>query len=140
MVKHAFPPIVDENSKILILGTMPGEKSLQRNQYYAHKNNQFWKIIFILFQQPLTEHYDARKAILLKNHIALWDVLKACEGEGSSDKNIMNAVPNDFVSFYKRYPKIKKITLLPATMSGHALMSCSYNVCFSLCFIYLFQR
>jgi len=109
MVKTAFPPITDANSKILLLGTMPGEQSLKHQEYYAHKGNQFWKIIFTLFNQPFTYDYEVRKQLLLKQNIALWDVLQYCERLGSADTNIKNEVPNDFEGFYAQHPSVKYV-------------------------------
>ena len=108
-LKLAFPPIVNKNSRILILGTMPGEKSLKLQQYYGHAGNHFWKIIFTLFDQPFSKDYEIRKQLLLDNGIALWDVLKTCECKGSSDSNILNEEANDFQSFYNLYPEIKAV-------------------------------
>jgi len=108
-LKAAFPPIVDANSKILILGSMPGEKSLELQQYYAHPGNQFWKILFTLFNEPFTTDYKTRIELLKKHYIALWDVLSHCERIGSSDSNIKNEIPNDFDSFYRQHPQIKHV-------------------------------
>jgi hypoxanthine-DNA glycosylase len=110
-VKTAFPPIVNNDSRILLLGTMPGERSLILNQYYGHAGNQFWKIIFSLFEHPFTTDYAVRKQLLLNNGVALWDVLKHCQGKGASDNAIKNEVPNDFDAFYKQYPSIKNVFL-----------------------------
>jgi len=109
MRKIAFAPIVDANSKILLLGTMPGEESLRKQEYYGHKSNQFWKILFTLYNKPLANDYKERVALLLEKKIALWDVLQSCEGVGSLDSNIKNEQPNDFKKFYKRYPHIRHI-------------------------------
>src|SRR5688500_9404170 len=100
-MKTAFTPIGNQDSEILILGTMPGERSLKLQQYYGHAGNQFWKIMFALFEEPFTTNYELRTILLLKNKIALWDVLSYCEGKGSSDTNIEKEIPNDFPSFYK---------------------------------------
>lgn len=109
MRKIAFAPIVDANSKILLLGTMPGEESLRKQEYYGHKSNQFWKILFTLYNKPLANDYKERVVLLLEKKIALWDVLQSCEGIGSLDSNIKNEKPNDFEKFYKKYPQIKHI-------------------------------
>lgn len=105
----SFPPISDKDSEILILGTMPGEKSLKLNQYYGHGGNIFWKLIFTIFEEPLSMDYEVKKNILLKNKVALWDVLKACEREGSSDNAIIQETPNDFSSFFKNHKNIRLI-------------------------------
>ena len=108
-MKKAFPPFVNSNSKILILGTMPGEKSLELQEYYGNKGNSFWKLLFTLFDQPLPQEFSKKKQLLIENDIALWDVLEFCERTGSLDSNIKNEVPNDFKSFYKEYPNLKHV-------------------------------
>ncbi|MDQ7960634.1 DNA-deoxyinosine glycosylase [Flavobacterium lindanitolerans] len=108
-MKQAFPPLVNQNSKILILGTMPGEKSLELQEYYGNKGNSFWKLLFTLFNQPLPKEYAEKKQLLEENDIALWDVLAYCERTGSLDSNIKNEKANDFESFYKQYPNIKHV-------------------------------
>lgn len=108
-MKQAFPPLVNQNSKILILGTMPGEKSLELQEYYGNKGNSFWKLLFTLFDQPLPATYAEKKQLLEENDIALWDVLAYCERTGSLDSNIKNEKANDFEAFYKKYPVIKHV-------------------------------
>jgi len=105
----SFPPIVNENCKVLVLGTMPGEESLRVQQYYGHGRNAFWKIIYALFGQEPDKDYERRKGFLLEKKIALWDVLLKCEREGSSDSNIKNPVPNDLAWLFKTYPDIKSV-------------------------------
>jgi len=105
----SFEPIIDKDCKILILGTMPGVKSLEKQEYYGHERNAFWKIIYSLFQNELKSEYSQKKAFLLEHNIALWDVLKSCYREGSSDSNIKNPIPNDFGELFKQYPNIKAI-------------------------------
>jgi TDG/mug DNA glycosylase family protein len=105
----SFPPISDSNSKILILGTMPGKDSLKFNQYYGHSRNAFWKIMFTLFNEPFSENYECKKQLLLKNGVALWDVLKVCEREGSLDSAIIKEEPNDLSHFLKNNPNINHL-------------------------------
>ena len=106
----SFPPFADENAEILILGTMPGAMSLLKQEYYAHKQNHFWKIMFTLFGAlPIPEKFEDRIKILKQNHIALWDVLANCEREGSLDSNIKNHIENDILGLLKSHPKIKTI-------------------------------
>lgn len=105
----SFQPIVDDRCRILILGTMPGAQSLMKQEYYGNKQNAFWRIIFTLFNEELSEVYEEKKAFLLKKHIALWDVLKTCEREGSGDAEIENPMPNDFSGLFKQYPGIGQI-------------------------------
>ena len=92
-VKHEFDPIFDENSEILILGTLPSVKSREQNFYYGHPQNRFWKVIAALFEEPVPERIPEKKDLLLKHHIALWDVIAECDIAGSSDSSIKNVVP-----------------------------------------------
>ncbi len=108
-MKKAFPPIIYPDSSIIILGTMPGEKSLELQQYYGNRGNQFWKLLFTILKQPFTTDYEERKALLKNHNIALWDVLQYCEREGSLDSKIKNEQPNDFYSFYNEFPTIKNV-------------------------------
>jgi hypoxanthine-DNA glycosylase len=88
---------------------MPGVQSLALNQYYGHRQNAFWKIIFTLFDMDYSTDYQQRKSILLENQIAVWDVLEACIREGSLDSAIEQEVPNDIISFLKSHPNISHI-------------------------------
>jgi hypoxanthine-DNA glycosylase len=108
MIK-AFKPIATPQSHILILGTMPGEKSLQLQEYYGNRGNRFWSIMFSIFGKELTHDYNQKIKLLTDNGIALWDVLAYCHREGSLDSNIKNEVPNDFEDFYKAHPHIKHV-------------------------------
>jgi hypoxanthine-DNA glycosylase len=97
MLKHPFEPIYDAHSRLLILGTFPSPKSRASRFYYAHPQNRFWATLAaVLGEAPPAPDAAARTAFLLKNHIALWDVLHACEIEGASDGSIRNPVPNLF--------------------------------------------
>jgi hypoxanthine-DNA glycosylase len=109
MMIKGFEPIIDNNCEAFVLGTMTGADSLRKEEYYANERNQFWKIVFSLVGEETNVSYVEKQKILLKNHIALWDVIQSCEREGSSDSNIKNPVANDFKSFYAKYPKIKSI-------------------------------
>ena len=106
---YSFPSISDKNARILILGSMPGNRSLELNQYYGHNRNAFWKLIFALFGENFSDDYENRKYILLKNKVALWDVLQACERQGSLDSAIQKEVANDFTGFLSANPEIKYI-------------------------------
>ncbi len=107
--KISFPPISNPNAKILILGTMPGEQSLFKSQYYGHGGNQFWKIMFICLNEPFTDDYEIKKNLLIDNKIALWDVLQHCKRQGSSDNAIVDEFPNDFQQFFKSHPNVRTI-------------------------------
>jgi len=105
----SFPPFIDEQSEILILGSIPGVKSLEKQQYYAHPQNKFWKIIFELFSEEFTEDYSVRINILKKNHIAIWDVIDSCERKGSLDSEIKNEEANQIEELLENYPNIKAV-------------------------------
>ncbi|MBL1142078.1 MAG: DNA-deoxyinosine glycosylase [Proteobacteria bacterium] len=106
-----FPPIVNQEATILILGSMPGQKSLEKQQYYAHPRNSFWPIIYQLFNVDKKLNYEQCKKLLLSNNIALWDVLRSCYRAGSLDSNIDHSSieTNDFKSFFIKYPGIKHV-------------------------------
>ncbi len=108
-MKNALAPIVSTESKILILGTMPGERSLELQQYYGNRGNQFWKLMFTVLNEIFSEDYNIRMQLLQKHRIALWDVLASCERIGSLDSNIKNAVANDFKVFHETYPAITTV-------------------------------
>lgn len=105
----SFPPIIDKNSKILILGSIPGVKSLEKQEYYGHPQNKFWKIIFELFNEEFTENYKDKINILIKNHIALWDVLDSCERKGSLDSEIKNEEANPILELLEKHENISAI-------------------------------
>jgi len=107
---QSFLPIIPKEPTVLILGTMPGVASLQQQQYYGHPRNHFWKIIAHLYDsEVLPENYEDRKALLISNNIALWDVLQFCEREGSLDTHIKNPIPNQLVELLQENQSITKI-------------------------------
>ncbi|MGK5092581.1 DNA-deoxyinosine glycosylase [Deltaproteobacteria bacterium TL4] len=110
-MKQGFPPIAEKTAIILILGTMPGEESLKKKEYYAHPRNAFWEIMASLFDFNPSLNYEEKNEILKDNRIALWDVMKACEREGSLDSKIKKdtIIENDFVSFFNKYPNISYV-------------------------------
>ncbi len=108
-MKKAFAPIVNRECEILILGTMPGEKSLELQQYYGNRGNQFWKLLFTMFNREISHDYNDRLNLIKEYNIALWDVLEFCERVGSLDSNIKNEKPNNFELFYTKYPNIKYV-------------------------------
>ena len=99
----SFKPSIDNESKILILGSMPGVKSLEEQQYYAHPQNRFWKVMGNICNEPKLPEldYETRLKILLNNNIALWDTIKSCKREGSLDSDIQNEKPNDIRKLLK---------------------------------------
>jgi TDG/mug DNA glycosylase family protein len=106
---RAFPPAYGEAPLILILGSMPGEESLRRNQYYAHPKNAFWPIMGELFGFGADLPYETRLKSLIASRIALWDVLRSCVREGSLDSEIRDAEPNDFAEFFAATPSLSRV-------------------------------
>jgi len=107
----SFAPIAAKDAQILILGSMPGIKSLQEQQYYAHPRNAFWAIMANLYDFDLSLSYPARCQQLKLHKVAVWDVLKSCRRPGSLDQHIESdsMVANDFSTFLKALSQIKHI-------------------------------
>lgn len=105
----SFPPLVFNDSKILILGSVPGVKSLEMQEYYAHPQNKFWTILFQLLNENFTTKYSEKLEFLKKNKIAVWDVIDSCERVGSLDSNIINEDRNDILKLLEEFPNIKAI-------------------------------
>ena len=109
---ECFPPAVGRRPHTLILGSLPGQRSLQMQQYYAHPQNAFWKIIGHVFAvDPSPLPYTSRVKILTAHQIALWDVLAAAQRPGSLDSSIVHATAraNDFASFFHAHPHIRRV-------------------------------
>lgn len=96
LVTHAFQPVYDSRSRILVLGTMPSPQSVRNGFYYSHPQNRFWPLLSALLNEPLPHTPEEKAALVLKHGIALWDVLAECEIKGASDASIRKPVPNDF--------------------------------------------
>lgn len=92
---HPIPPVFDDASKILILGSFPSVKSREGMFFYHHPQNRFWKNLAAVLECQTPEAIDEKKAFLLRNHIAVWDVIASCTIEGSSDSSIKDVIPND---------------------------------------------
>lgn len=105
----SFLPIIDERSRVLILGSMPGVESLRLHQYYTNPRNQFWKILYTLFDSELNPDYEERVSFIKSKKIAVWDVIGNCYREGSLDSNIREEKVNDFNALFKAYPDIKTV-------------------------------
>ena len=108
---RAFKPVSAPDARVLILGCMPGVKSLEMGQYYAHPHNAFWPICEKLFGAGPQLPYDMRCKKLISAGVALWDVLHACRRKGSLDANIEpdSMQPNDFATFFRQHPKIRAV-------------------------------
>ena len=145
MVIHPIKPIYDNNSNILILGSFPSVKSRDEGFFYGHKQNRFWKVVSGVFGEEEPRTIEEKKALLIRNKIALWDVIQSCDIVGSSDSSITNVVPNDLsvilstediktiyvngktaLKYYEKYtePVIKRPAIcLPSTSPANAAWS-----------------
>ena len=110
---QGLPPLLDANTRLVVLGSFPGVASLRAQQYYGHPQNQFWKIMATLLSpnapEVLTKPYAERAQWLLAHGVGLWDVYAACDREGSLDSHIKNAQPNDLQSLRTRCPAMVAI-------------------------------
>ena len=109
-VLRGFPPIVDERARVLILGSFPSEASLAAGMYYAHRQNQFWRVLATVLGAPLTEmDYAQRQAALRDAGIAVWDVYARCERDGSLDSAIRHPETNDFSRLRQLAPQLRRV-------------------------------
>ena len=108
-LKKGLAPIIDKDTKVLILGSFPGDDSLKCGEYYAHSKNKIWQILSASLNEKDLDRacYRKKKEFLRRKGIGLWDVIMSCEREGTSDNKIRNAKLNDFNRLFKKYPKIK---------------------------------
>lgn len=145
MIEHPIEPIYDNNSKILLLGSFPSVKSREEGFFYGHPQNRFWKVISAVYGRNIPTNIEEKKKFLYKNNIAVWDVIKSCDIEGSSDSSIKNVVANDLsvildnaniVNIYVNgkkaeqlymqyiFPNIKRNAIyLPSTSPANAMWS-----------------
>ena len=113
---HPFPPVVDEHCRILILGSFPSVKSREDGFFYGHPQNRFWRMLAAIFEEDMPSDICQKQALLLRRHIALWDVIASCEILGSSDATVKNAHPVDITQVMQRAP-IERI-LCNGTLAG----------------------
>jgi hypoxanthine-DNA glycosylase len=107
---QGLAPVLDANTRVLVLGSFPGAASLRAQQYYGHPQNHFWKILGALWQLPLPDMtYPERVATALDHGLGVWDVYGACEREGSLDANIRNAEVNDLAWVLRSCPQLQAI-------------------------------
>lgn len=106
MLCIGLSPSIDKDCRALILGSMPGVKSLEEQQYYAHPQNRFWPMMAALTGEPVPKREDieAKKQIILRHGLALWDTLESCTITGASDASIRDVVPNDIASLLAKAP------------------------------------
>ena len=98
---HNIPPIYNQDSQILILGSFPSVKSREAQFFYHHPQNRFWKVLATLYHHEPLLTIEEKKNFLLENHIALWDVIQSCDIHGSSDSSIQNVIVNDIAGLLK---------------------------------------
>ena len=145
MIHHPIDPIYDDTSQILILGSFPSVKSREACFYYGHPQNRFWNVCAAVFEETVPETIQQKRDFLLRNHVAVWDVIASCDITGSADSTIKNVVANDlsvildvapvgkiFVNgrtaekYYLKYSKPKTgrdAILLPSTSPANAAWS-----------------
>ena len=99
-VTHEIQPVFDSRSRVLLLGTMPSPASREQGFYYGHPQNRFWRVLAAIFNEPAPRTIEEKRDMLLRHHIALWDVLASCEIEGASDASIRDAQPNDLARIF----------------------------------------
>jgi double-stranded uracil-DNA glycosylase len=107
--KPGLDPVVDRKSRVLILGTLPGDESLRQQRYYSDPSNKFWTLLSDLFGEASGHTYTERLMFLANHGVALWDVLRSAERLGSSDSNISNPVPNDFHALFVNFPMLRRV-------------------------------
>lgn len=107
----SFEPLIYENSNILILGSIPGEKSLQMREYYAHPRNQFWRLLAAVYNEELPGNYDDKLLFLRTHNIAVWDMIDTCIRKGSLDSNIQGETINSIQELLNAHPNIRHIFL-----------------------------
>ena len=104
MILHPIPPVFDTHSRVLILGSFPSVKSREEGFFYGHRKNRFWPLIAALTGEATPKTVEAKRTLLLRHGIALWDVLAACDITGSADSTIKNATPNDLAPILTAAP------------------------------------
>lgn len=115
---------VDQNSAVLILGTLPGRMSLTYGKYYADPSNKFWDILFIACGEKIDKTDQGKKQLLEKYHIALWDILYSAVRKTSNDKDISDETPNNLPLFLSQYPNIKLATVYKGNIIKNLIMDC----------------
>ena len=108
MILHNIPPVYDEDSTILILGSFPSVRSRETGFFYGHPQNRFWRLLADIYEEDEPQTIEEKKALLKAHKIALWDVAAACEIEGSSDLSMRDVIPNDIEKILKK-TKVRRI-------------------------------
>jgi hypoxanthine-DNA glycosylase len=127
--KYSFPPVVDAQVRLLVLGSLPGERSLAERRYYAHPQNQFWRLISPAAGRDLAAlDYDARLSALLEAHIGLWDVVASAHRTGSTDAAIREPEPHDIAALAATLPGLRAIAFNGGTALRHGMRQLGPNV------------
>jgi hypoxanthine-DNA glycosylase len=122
MLKSSFPPVTDARTRLLICGSLPGERSLARQQYYAHPQNQFWPLISAVIDRDLTVlDYPDRLAALREARVGLWDVVATARRRGSTDAALTDIAPNDLAGLIATLPDLRAIAFNGATAYRHGV-------------------
>ncbi len=108
-MKYSFGPVINDGSRILILGSLPGERSLAMSRYYAHPQNHFWKILYAVFGETMPASFEERYDFILRRRLALWDTIKRARRDGSLDGKIRDEEPNDIPSLLAAHPNLSLI-------------------------------
>ncbi|MEW6345706.1 MAG: DNA-deoxyinosine glycosylase [Paraburkholderia sp.] len=132
--KRCFPPVVDANTRVLVLGSLPGEVSLAQSQYYAHKQNRFWSLIGDVTGEDLRSlDYLTRLQTLLRHRVGLWDVVAEAQREGSLDSRIRNHASNDLMALVESLPHLAAVAFnggTAARLGTRALQGAEGKVAF----------
>lgn len=108
MRKQSFGDVVDDRTRVVIFGSLPGEKSLEARQYYAHPTNQFWRLMSGVVEQDITKlAYEERLGVLLEARVGLWDVVASARRKGSLDTDIRDVQTNQLQDLRSRLPMLK---------------------------------
>lgn len=109
-IKSSFPPVAAPDARLLIVGSLPGERSLAERQYYAHPQNQFWRLLSPAVGRPLPLFaYETRLRMLQSRKIALWDVVATARRTGSADAAIRDAEANDLAALVRSLPDLRAV-------------------------------
>ena len=120
--KRSFPPVADARARLLVLGSLPGDRSLAEQRYYAHPQNQFWRLIGPAIGRDLAAlDYEARLLALQDAGVALWDVMASAERPGSTDAAILSPQANDLTGLIATLPNLRAIAFNGATAHRHGL-------------------
>jgi len=109
VVKSGLSPVVDDDARFLILGTLPGDRSLAEQRYYSDPRNQFWRLLAMALDSPCGETYEDRLSFLANQRIAIWDVLESATRPGSTDRAITQPKPNEFGQLFRRFPRLRRV-------------------------------